>query len=174
MESQSVSFTGRLTLQDTLDLHRYRSLCILRPVFRWLIGILTVVLATMCLAVIVFGKGTIPLWIILGLCVYVLVGWRYERRLAVRRQYRRHPEYFIENTVTVDEANVSISNANMELRLAWSRVAFLLDTPRGLLFMLPQMQALCWLPRRLFENNDYLDGIKKRAALNKVLIRRMG
>lgn len=171
MENQPISFTGTLTLQDALDLHHYRGLCVLRLAFRWLIGIVAFVLAAICVTVIVFGKGNVLLWIILGLCTYFLVGWRYERRWAVRRQYRLHPEYFIESTVTVDEANVSVSNANMNLRLAWNQVAFLLVTPRGLLFMLPQMRPLCWLPIRLFEGNNCEEEVVAYAEKNQVAVK---
>ena len=173
MATQSISFTGKLSLDETLDMHRYRSLCALRPSFRWFMGLFSALIAALLVGVIIHGKGTLQLWVILFLCAYFPVGWWYERRLMVRWQYRRHPEYYIENTFTVDENNVSLCNANMDMRLAWNQIAFLLDTPRGLMFMLPQIRVLCWLPQRLFEGNDFKEAVVGYANKNNVPVRTM-
>ena len=42
-----------------------------------------------------------------------------------------HPGYSTENAVAVSENNVSVSSANMDLRLAWMNLAFFSDTPHG-------------------------------------------
>ena len=173
VDLQPITFAGTLTLQDALDLHRYRSLCQLRPAFRWLIGVVSALIATALIGVIVVGKSTPLLWVFLVMCAYFPIGWWFERRLMVRWQYRRHPEYYVETTVTVDEKNVSIVNASMDLRLAWSKVGFLLDTPRGLVFMLPTIQVLCFLPQRLFVESNQKTGILEFAARNNIPVRLM-
>lgn len=173
MDTQPLSFTGKLTLQDALDLNRYRSLCVLRRSMRWLITIFSALLAATIIFLIVHRQYNLQLIIILILCVYVPVAVWYRRDFAVRKQYRRHPEYYIENTVTVDEKSVSISNVNLDMRLNWNQISFLLDTPRGLMFVLPSTNVLCWLPQRLFDGNNFKEAMLGYATKNKVPVRTM-
>ena len=173
MDEAPLSFTGRLTLQDVLDLHRYQALCLVRPSIRWLLGIVSFLIVVFCIWVTVLGIAKSPVWPILILCAYFPVGWWYERRWAVRRHYRHHPEQFLESTVKVTRDDVAVSNASMDLRLAWKHVTLLLDTPCGLLFMVPPTGVLCWLPQRLFEGNGDKQTIIRYASENKVRVRTM-
>ena len=173
MDPQSSSFTVKLTLQDALDLNRYRSLCELRQSMRWLITFVAALLTTTIIFLIVHRQYNIQLFAVLFLCLYVPFSVWFRRDLAVRRQYRHHPEYYIESTVTVDEKNVSISNANMDVRLAWNQIAFLLDTPRGSMFMLPPTRVLCWLPQRLFDGNHSKQAVIEYANRNNIRVRTM-
>ena len=171
MDTPPISFTGTLTLQDALDLNRYRARCVLRRSMRWLITGFAALLAATIIFLIAHHQFNAQLIVILFLCGYVCWGVWYQRDFAVRRQYRQHHEYYIENTVTVDENNLSITNANMDMRLAWKKVIFLLDTPRGLMFTLPNVQVLCWLPQRLFEGNNSKEAVIRHAQKNNVPVR---
>lgn len=74
MDNEPISFTGKLTLNEALDIHRYRSLCSLRPSFRWFMGLFSALIAALLIYAIVHGKGNVQLWVILFLCAYFPVG----------------------------------------------------------------------------------------------------
>jgi hypothetical protein len=114
-----------------------------------------------------------PYFLVLGLCAYFPFGWIIERRLAVTRQYRRHPELYYENTVTFTNESLKLSSIHMDLRLNWDRLAMIVSTRRGLLFLTPPHEPLFWLPERLFEGNDFREKILEVATKHKVQIRPM-
>ena len=171
MDTVPISFTGKLTEQDVLDLVRYRSLCQVRPSIRWLIAVVSFLIAAGCVAVnVLIGFNPLLAFFLLG-CAYFPVGWWYHALWAARRHYRKHPELYLENTFTVDADAVRITNADLDYKLVWKHIHFLLDTPKGLMFLLPNTQVLCWLPQRLFEGNNYKTSIFAFAAANNIQVR---
>ena len=150
---------------------KYRALCVVRPALRWFVGTFSALLAATILFLFVHHIFNPPLLVILLLCAYIPVGAWYHRMYAIRRHYRRHPELYLECMVACDEWTISVSNANAASRLRWNLVSFLLETRRGLMFMLPQMRVLCWLPQRLFEGNDHKRTIIGYALANKIPVR---
>jgi hypothetical protein len=88
-------------------------------------------------------------------------------------RYRRHPEQFIESTVTLTDNSLVVSNADMDLRLNWNQLRSIIATPRGVLFLAPPYQALFWLPRRLFDGNTYREAILRLADQHSVQIKRI-
>lgn len=173
MNQTPITFTGNPSLQDVLDLVRYRSLCQVRPAIRWLIGVLSFLIAASIVLVWYLGHFTATIPLILVLCAYFPIGWWYHAFWVARRHYRKQPEIYVNNTVTIDKASVSISSVGMELRLAWKHIDFLLDTPEGLMFVLPNVRVLCWLPQRLFQGNDHKAAILTYATGNNIPVRSM-
>ena len=171
--TEPLSFTGTLTLQDTLDLHRVHSRVVLRRSIRYLMAVFSLLIATLVIWAGTRSQFTAVSFAILGLCAYFPFGWLALDRLSVARNYRRHPEHFIEHTVTFTDASISASSINADVRVNWNQLAAIVSTPRGLLFLLPPHNVWFWLPQRLFENNDHKETILAFAAEHSISIRRM-
>ena len=154
---ESLTFCGRLTLEDVLDMQRYRSLAALRRPFRLLIGLIAIPVAFLAVYDL-YNRGLVarnsygltPL-AFLGLSLFALGGWSFMLRSAARNYYLKHPERYLETVVVLDDAGVSFRNADVETRLAWSVIERVIDTPKGLYFFGPLSQSLLWLPLRAFE-----------------------
>lgn len=173
MLSEPISFTGLLTLDDTLDLHRYH--------FRYLLGwpVRILMAATsLFIGALVFWAARrshfTPFIIsVLVLCAYYPFGWLLHRRLAVMWRFRRHPEQFIEHTVTITNDSLSTRSVRADIRFNWDCLAAIVSTSRGLLFLLPPHSIWFWLPQRLFRGNSYKDAILTIAKAHKVVVREM-
>ena len=167
------SFTGKLSLQDALDLHHYLWRAKVRRPFRWTVNVFSLLIALLCIwSVVVAGFSSVIIPILL-LCLYFPLGWIFERRFLVARRYRRHPEHYIESTVSFTADAVSVHNANLQMRLGWNQLRSVIDTPRGLLVLTPPHNPLCWLPNRLFDGNDARESILALASSHNVPITRM-
>ncbi len=143
-----------------------------RP-FRWAASTLSFLIALLCIWSAItagFSSVIIPLLLV---CLYFPVGWVLERRFLVKRQFRRHPERYIEHTVSFTAEAVTVENANMQMRLAWNQLESVVETPRGMLVLVPPHNPLCWLPVRLFDGNDFKAKILSLAASHKVPIKRL-
>jgi len=170
---EPISFTGKLTLQDALDLNWYHWRIIIRPPFRWMVSTVSFLIALLCIwsaFTVGFSSVIVPL---LFLCAYFPLGWMLERSFLVRRRYRRHPEHYVESTVKFAADAVTTENANMQMRLAWNQLGRFVDTPRGLLVLIPPHSPICWLPSRLFEGNDAKEKILSLASSHNVPVTRM-
>lgn len=168
-----VSFTGTLTPQDTLDLRHYRMLCIIRRPFRWLIAVVSASIAALCIFAASETGFSISIALALIYCFYFPFGWFLTDRLSIAHRYRKHPEHFIESTVTLNHDFVTVSNKNMDLRLNWNQLSAIVSTPRGLLFLMPSYAPLFWLPKRLFDRNSFKEKILKIANDQSVPIKQM-
>ncbi len=131
MIAEPISFTGTLSLQDTLDLNYYHWRAIVRWPFRWIVSIFSFLIATLCIWSTVTAGFTSVIIPLLLLCLYFPLGWLVERRFLAARRYRRHPELYIESTVSFASDSVSVENANLQMRLNWNQLRSLLDTPRS-------------------------------------------
>ncbi len=173
MLAEPISFAGTLTLQDTLDLNRYH----FRYVLGWPVRILMAVTSFFIAALVVWAARqahfTVFIIFILVLCAYYPFGWLLHRRLAVVWRFRRHPEHFIEHTVTITNDSLSTSSVRSDIRLNWDSLAALVSTPRGLLFLLPRHSIWFWLPHRLFQDNTCKDAILALAKEHKIVVRQM-
>jgi hypothetical protein len=110
---------------------------------------------------------------VLALCVYFPFGWLLHHRLATGWRYRRHRDQFVEHTAIVTNEDVMVASFHAAVRLNWDRLAFIVSTPHGLLFVIPPHAAWFWLPQRLFDGNDHKESILALATEHKVPIRRM-
>jgi len=173
VSTDRLSFTGRLTLQDTLDLNHYRSLFVVRRTIRWFVGISFALIGIVVIVAGLYSHFTWPAFIVLAVCAYFSVGWLFHERFLVTQRYRRHPEHYVESTVTLTEDSVLVSNINFDMRLNWNQLRSVLCTRRGLLFLLPPYQPLCWLPQRLFEDNDKKGQIIELARTHNVQVKQM-
>ena len=151
----------------------YHFRCVLRRSIRVLMGVFSLLIATAVIFAGIKTHFTVFLFTVLALCAYYPFGWLIHHRLAVVRRYRRHPEHYIESTVTFTNESVSISNVHMDMRLNWDRLSAIVSTPRGLLVLAPPHTALCWLPQRLFYGNNDREALLELAKEHKVLIRQM-
>jgi hypothetical protein len=173
VSNEQLSFTGTLTLQDTLDLHHYRSLVIVRRSIRWFLAILSLFLISVVLVAGFHSHFTWPSFVVLAVLLYFPVGWFGLERLRVARYYRRHRDQYVESTVTLNGDSVAVENVNYQMRLRWNQLSKVVSTPRGVLFLLPPQQALCRLPQRLFLDNDKKERIQNLARQNNVSVKRM-
>jgi hypothetical protein len=171
--TEPLSFTGTLTLQDALDLHRYRSRLIVRRPIRWLLSAFSLLMMTIVLVAGFHSHFTWPSYVVLAVLLYFPFGWFWLERVQVARHYRKHPEHYIESTVTLSEDTVAVANANYEMRLRWKQLRAAVITPRGITVLLPPHSPLFWLPQRLFEGNDKREQIIDLAREHNVPIKRM-
>ena len=171
MAATPLSFTGKLSLQDTLDLHHYRSLLVVRRSIRWLLAIFSVIIIAIVLVAGVHSHFTWPSYVILAIFVYFLFScFGLDERLRVARHYRKHPEQYVESTVALSDDSVCVANVNFDARLGWNQLRTVVSTRRGLLFVLPSRQPLCWLPERLFEGNMKKEQILELARQHNVSV----
>jgi len=172
--TKALSFTGTLTLQDTLDLHHYRSLLVVRRSIRWLLAIFSLLIIAVVLVAGVHSHFGWPSYVILAVFVYFLFScFGLDGRLRVARHYRRHPDQYVESTVALSEDSVSVANVNFDMRLRWKQLRTVVSTRRGLLFLLPPQQPLCWLPQRLFEGNTKKEQILDLARQHNVPVKEL-
>jgi len=87
----------------------------------------------------------------LGLCWYAVGGWSLLQRWSVRKHYLKHPERYLESTISLDDTGLSIRNAKVESRLAWSLIDRVMNTPKGLYFFGFNSLSFVWLPLRAFD-----------------------
>jgi hypothetical protein len=172
MSAKLLSFTGKLTLQDTLDLHHYRSLLVVRRSVRWLVTAVSLLIITAVVLAGIQSHFTWPLYFIIALFGYFPLSFLLDR-LRVARYYRRHPDKYVESTVDLGEDIISVENVNYQTRLRWNQLSRVVSTRRGLLFVLPPYQPLCWLPQRLFEGNSKKEQILNLAQHHDVRIKRL-
>jgi len=79
----------------------------------------------------------------------------------------------VESTVALSEDSVSVANVNFDMRLRWKQLRTVVSTRRGLLFLLPPQQPLCWLPQRLFEGNTKKEQILDLARQHNVPVKEL-
>jgi len=173
MITEPLIFTGKLTLEETLDLHRYHFRCVLRPSIRVLMGVVSLLIAALAIYAGFKSEFSPGLLCILALCAQFPFGWLALRRYSISWAYRRHPERVIEHTATLTNDSVSLSNAHMETRLDWDRLELIVVTPRGVLFLVQHCQPFFWLPQRLLEGSNHRAAIVALAAENKITVRVM-
>ena len=173
MLTEPLTFTGTLSLKDALDLNHY----LFRYIVDWPVRILMAVTSAFIATLLIWagrqGQFTFFIWFVLFLCAYFPFGWILHRRLAVWWYYRRHPDQYIEHTVTITNESVSTSSTRADARLNWDGLKAIISTSRGLLFIVPRHSAWFWLPQRLFESNDKKEQILEVAKEHKIRIERM-
>jgi hypothetical protein len=155
--TEPLTFRGRLTLEDVLDMQHYRASAALRRPFRLLIWSVAVPVALLA-ARDLYSHGLAPRNAyglapssFLGLCLYAVGGWSLLQRSSVRRHYLKHPDRYLESTIALDDEGLSIRNAKVESRLAWSLIDRVMNTPKGLYFFGLNSHSLVWLPSRAFD-----------------------
>jgi len=171
--TKPLSFTGTLSLQDSLDLNRYHFRCVLRWPIRVLLAVFSLFIASLVVFLGMKIGFTAFSFFILLLCAYFPAGWLLHRHFAVSWQYRRHRDKFIEHTVVFTNDDITTLSVHTDVRLNWDRLAFIVSTPHGLLFVISPHAAWFWLPQRLFDGNNYKDTILELATEHKIAIRRM-
>ena len=172
MTSEPLSFTGKLTLQDAVDLHHYRSLLIVRRSIRWLVAGVSLSIIALVVFAGLHSHFTWPLYVIIAFFVYLPLTFFLDR-LRVALYYRRHPDKYVESTVALEDDAISVENINFQMRLRWSQLRSVVSTRRGLLFVLPPHQPLCWLPQRLFETNSKKEQILGLARKHDVPVKQL-
>lgn len=173
MLTEPLKFTGTLSLKDALDLEHY----LFRYTVDWPVRILMAVISALIAGLFIFvvhlQNLTFTLWLILLLCLYCPFGWILHRRARVWWHYRRHRDQYIECTVTLKNESISTSSTRADMRLNWDGVKAIVNSPRGLLFIVPPYSAWFWLPQREFDGNTKKDEILQLAREHKVRVERM-
>jgi hypothetical protein len=173
MLTEPLMFTGTLSLRDSLDLNHY----LFRYIVDWPVRILMAVTSALIAMLLIFAVRpanlTFTLWIILLLCAYFPFGWILHRRIGAWWYYRRHPDQYIEHTVTMTNESVSTSSTRADARLNWDGLEAIISTSRGLLFIIPRHSAWFWLPQRLFDGSNKKEQILEAAKEHNVRIERM-
>jgi len=170
---EPISFTGKLSLQDCLDIHRYHSRIVLRPSVRVLMVLVSILIATIVISAGISSHFELISFVVLGFCAYCSFGWFLLGRRNVRRRYKHDVARFGETTVTFTEDTVSSSDSRISIRMPWSQMASIIITPRGLLFLVPPHQTWFWLPQRLFEGNSEKEAILELATQHEIPLRWM-
>jgi hypothetical protein len=173
MLTEPISFTGTLSLKDTLDLKHYH----FRHVVDWPVRILMAAASALVGTIIVWagrqGQFNPFMFFVLVLCAYFPFGWLLHRRLRAWLHYRRHSDQYIEHTATITNDSVSTSSVRADMRLNWDGLAAIISTSRGLLFIVPPHSVWFWLPQREFDGNSKKEQILEIAREHNVRIERM-
>ena len=173
MITEPISFTGKLTLQDSLDLDETHFRCVLRWPVRVLMAVFSALIAALVVAVSIKSGFRLVSYGILFVCAYFPFGWLLHRRLEVAWRFRRYSDKLIENTAIFTNDDITVSNALSDNRLSWECLDSVVSTPRGLLFMIPSNLAWFYLPKRLFDGNSYKDSILELAEEHEIKIHQL-
>lgn len=173
MITQPISFTGRLSLQDALDIHRYHSRVVYGFGVRALVAVVAILIAALIVVAEMRSHFAFGSYVTLAGCAFFSCGWWPVARLDIRWRYHRHRDKYIDHTVTFTNESISTSSAVADIRLDWKQLAAVVVTPRGLLFFVPPHGVWIWLPQREFEGNSHKDEIVTLATEHHVEIRRM-
>ena len=170
---EPITFTGRLTYEDLLEVHRIRW----RFEASRRLGVRGA-LWTACLVALIFhvnDHADEPLWVPLGIILIGCLPWtrREYRRLSERWKLRRQKDRLEEATAIFTDDSVALSDETSGVRLAWRRLAAIVATPRGILFLTPPQQTWFYLPQRLFDGNSHRDDILASAGAKGVRIFRL-
>lgn len=185
MITEPFSFTGRLSLEDVLDLHRYHSRFVLRPGLRNFACVFAFLFAALPVTVLIyngvfpkFDQATLTILVVIVAALYFPAQWLFLDRLWIRRNYKIQSESYPKSSVTFTQETITVTVANglSEVGLAWGKLAALANTPRGLLFLLREdydYHVWFWLPDSVFEGNESKVSILKTASEYHVPIRVM-
>jgi hypothetical protein len=169
-----ISITGRLDLQDQLDIHRCHLRVMVRTSIRWCAMIFS---ASLIVLVMTFGcviEFKPVVFLALVIFAYYPFGWWIIDRLRVRMRYAAQREKFIDHTVTFTNDSVSCSSAVYDMRLNWDQIFTVVNASRGLLILLPENAIWFWLPQRLFDGNELKYYILDLAKEHLIPIRNVG
>ena len=173
MLTEPLKFTGTLSLKDVLDLEHY----LFRYIVGWPVRILMAVISALITALFIFvvhlQNLTFTLWLIWFLCLYCPLGWILHRRARVWWHYCRHRDQYTECTVMLTNESISTSCIRADMRLNWDGVKAIVNSPRGVLFIVPPYSAWFWLPQREFDGNDRKEQILEVAREHNLRIERM-
>lgn len=177
---QEISFSNQSTLEDALDLNRYYALYVFPRWSRRALAVLTplVVLGAILLQ-IRDTRGITPQWLFvaawsvaaLSLLLYAIL-WFLPQLTAAA--YRRQPERSVEYRVSFSKDSVTLAAPDFSTRMPWRRIARLIDTPDGLMFLYSRYQPAMWLPARLFDGNDRKQRILDFAGSASVRVQALG
>jgi hypothetical protein len=169
--AEPVRFTGTLTLQDLLDVQRYHFRLVIRRRFLLLMAAVSVAVAALTLALGgAWIRRDLAYYAILAGCAWLPFGWAAHHRLRVYWNHLVRRRSQVEHTVTVGPDSILASSPARDLRLDWSEVAAVVDTPRGVLVVLPPNHVWFWLPNRLFDHDG--GGVRDRARVLKFAVDR--
>jgi hypothetical protein len=160
---EPITFHGRLTEADAVDIQRCHDLLVVRRSIRRVVIGLATFLAALSLGAIAV-RGYLGLETPLApqvVTVVVLIGWAYlifglplERASQARCAYRRHAADHLETEITVSLDRLIIVNESMRSEFRWRLVKLIVDAPAGTMFCNATRQPLIWLPTRLFAGNQ--------------------
>jgi len=168
-----LSFQGRLTLDDVVNIARYQSLLQIGKSVRWLWKGFAFFLAGICTLNMVinqyfFVNGSI--FIALLFFVFV-VPW--DLRRQVKNNYRKHQNGYLETRVILTPDRIYLENALHRHDSVWAMIGLICNTPEGLLFCDAANRINFWLPQRLFEGNDLRVQVLELAERNGARVRKM-
>ena len=156
-------FRGSLNLDDTLNLHHYRDLCLMRPGFRFAIYLFAIGVGIPAFLSFFYAGFNLPglFLVFVSICI---VGNRPINRFFLVRRFMKRPDQFTETTVEISRQKIHITNTNMDLWLPWHQISAICNTSKGILILIHASSPLCWLPQRLFQDTDYKERILQYAT----------
>lgn len=164
-----VTLLMTLTASDQADMAWYAFASVVPRSVLWLIGILSKLLAVVCLYLLVEVHGNILALKILVSWGFILstafsVKWLFLPILFRERVKRRYGKQQVVVVVHVHEEGFDVYNQDTRKRssLTWPYVSMVVVTPNGILLCGKKgiSQATpCWLPSRAFEQSHSLDDV---------------
>lgn len=173
MSTEPISFTGKLSQPDFVDIHSICFRVMIRFSIRCVLAVLSAAIAAFIIVNGIQRHFVLTSYILLVVCAYFPFGWWILGRMAVNRRYWRVRDKLVDNTVTFTNESVFLNSTATDVRLNWDQLEFVVLTPRSLLFFVQPRQVWFWLPQRLFEGNTYKDSIITLLNEHKIQIRRM-
>ncbi|MBL9115477.1 MAG: hypothetical protein JNJ83_10770 [Verrucomicrobiaceae bacterium] len=149
MIEEPLMFTGRLTLEDVLNIRTCRKRLEMRPSIRWLIVFMSSFIATILIMAIYRDGPRLGLVIMLLGCCYFPVGGLILDRRATITHFRKHERDYEDTTVEISEDVVTTRSVSAITTLAWKHIGVVADTSEGLMFLSHALQTWFWLPRRI-------------------------
>jgi len=171
MKTETIRLTGSLCASDLRDIRRYQSRLVIRPSLRFVYYALSILIVSLLILVGFYQEFDLRLIVLIIFCVWFSFGrwvvsrWKFETALrsGIGQQ---------ESTVTLNQESVYCANDESEVRLTWKHIHCIVETPRGLLFVLPPHDTWFWLPGRIL-SNKLREEILSLAEGNCVTIRAM-
>ena len=169
--NSELTFIGTLSLQETLDMDRYRLNYVFRPLYRCLLYFMAGFFLIMGIFRLIYYEFSFfPVLLLFG-SLYALFGWRIERKYRIKKEFKKYEHDDRPTTVRLNEENIYMKNKLMEATFEWDVIKTLINAPGGILIQITRHQNLFYLPSYLFKNNNKRQKIIKLFELKKIPIK---
>lgn len=154
-------FVGTLSLQETLEMDKYRLRVMFRPLYRWLLNMIALFLLIMGIyRLVTFEFSFFPVAIVLG-AIYGMVGWKIERQYRIKKRFKKDEHEDRETIIRLNKETVYIKNELMETSFDWNVIKRVIKGPAGILVQVTNYQNLFFLPSHYYETNKKQDRLMK-------------
>ncbi len=165
-----ISLTGRLTLDESIYLAQLHQRLILRPGFR--IGLSILFSGLFCTLLSMLVQFNLQAIFLGATGLYGLYWLHLSPRVRATCSFKAHSDQMGDVTAEIESDKVKVSTESSGAWLPWTEIEYIVDSPRGLIFVLPSNRVWFFLPDRVFPNEKTRDTILALGGDRSISIRK--